>query len=402
MNEETRRLKIAFLTAFDLNDISTWSWGRVFYHMERALQEHCGDVTQIGPIHCWEQSLARGIRKAARHILKKNYIPYHNFLVARKYSSVAARKLAGQSFDVIFAPAAEPEIAFLTTDIPIVLMEDATYGQLINYYPDYSNLLKRAIYELNVLEAMALKKADLIVASSEWNARSIVEEYRTHPQKVRVVPLGANFSSPPPKEEVLRKEKSDRCRLLFVGSDWDRKGGEIAFEALLKLHEMGIQAELIVCGCTPPGRFSHEHMRVIPFLNKNDEKQRRELEMLFMTSDFFFLPTRGDCTPIVFCEANAYGLPVITTNTGGVSGVIAEGENGFMLPYAARGTAYAELIVSLYRDDQRYASLVRSSRAAFDNKLNWDAWGISVANLIAQLLRRESQSSASTRAAPFA
>lgn len=389
MNDETKPIKIAFLTAFDLDDIAAWSWSGIFSYMAQALQEHCGEVTFIGPIHCWEQSLAKGIAKGTRVVLKKNFTAHHCFLVARKYGQVAARRLAEQAFDVIVAPAAEPEIAFLTTDIPIVLVEDATYGQLMNYYPAYSNLLKRSAYELHALEHRALKKADLVVTSSEWNARSVIEEYQVDAQKVRIQPLGANFSTPPPHELVWRRERSSDCQLLFVGTNWERKGGEIAFKTLLALHEMGIRAQLIVCGCTPPDRFSHECMKVIPFLNKNDEKQLKELEDLYLASDFLLLPTRGDCTPIVFSEANAYGLPVITTNTGGVSGVMTEGENGCMLPYDARGAEYAKVIARLYQDEQRYAALVRSSRAVFDDRLNWDAWGKSLAAFITELLRSQ-------------
>ena len=389
MNGKTERIKIAFLTAFDLQEIAKWSLSGTFFHMAQALQEHCGDVSYIGPIHCWEQYLARVIAKASRMLLRKNFTRFQCFLVAKKYGKTAARRLSKGSYDVIVAPAAEPEIAFLRTDIPVVLVEDATYGQLINYYPTFSNLLKRSIHELNMLETMALKKANLVVSSSEWNARSVIEDYGVNPQKVHVISFGANMSSLPSAEEVLRKEKSSHCRLLFVGADWVTKGGEIAFETLMKLEELGIQAELIVCGCTPPSVFSHDRMRVIPFLNKKDEKQRKEFEQLYRTSDFMLLPTRNDCTPIVFCEANAFGLPVITTNTGGVSGVIKEGENGFMMPYTARGAEYAEVIASLYRDDQHYVKLVRSSRAAFDDRLNWDAWGRSMTRLITKLLNRE-------------
>jgi glycosyltransferase involved in cell wall biosynthesis len=177
--------------------------------------------------------------------------------------------------------------------------------------------------------------------------------------------------------------------LLFLGVEWQRKGGDITFETLLKLEEIGIPAELVVCGCTPPKEFSHERMRVIPFLNKNDESQRKELERLLMMSNFLLLPTRSDCVPMVLAEANAFGLPVITTNTGGVPEVVREGENGFLLPLDARGDAYAEVIAKAYRDDQYYSELVRASRAAFDNRLNWDAWGVSVKNILAELLGRQ-------------
>ncbi len=184
--------------------------------------------------------------------------------------------------------------------------------------------------------------------------------------------------------------------MFFIGTDWERKGGEIAFEALLKLEELGIQAELTVCGCIPPDRFSHERMSVIPFLNRRDEAQRRQLESLFETSDFLFLPTRGETYGMVFCEASSFGLPSITTNTGGVSGAVMEGENGYMLPPDARGSEYAELIARIYRDDQRYTELVKSSRAAFESRLNWDVWGMTVTKLIHEMLAHRNLQAAST------
>ena len=82
------------------------------------------------------------------------------------------------------------------------------------------------------------------------------------------------------------------------------------------------------------------------------------------------------------CEANAFGLPVIATATGGTPEVVKDGENGFLLPFTARGDAYAEIIKELFHDEQRYSTFVQSSRAAFDNRLNWDAWGSAAATYI--------------------
>jgi len=270
-----------------------------------------------------------------------------------------------------------------------MLVEDATFALLHNYYPQYSNLLKKSIYEISTLEGLAIKKASILLYTSEWAARSALEDYYADSQKVHVVPFGANLDKPPSQEVVQAKRKSDQCRLLFIGVDWHRKGGEIAFETLLKLAEIGVQAELIVLGCTPPKKFSHERITIIPFLNKNDEKQRRELNRLFETSSFLILPTRSDCVPMVLGEAGAYGLPVVTTQTGGIPGIIQEGENGFMLPLSAGGADYAQVIADVYRSDQRYAELVSSSRAAFDARLNWDAWGVSVKKIIEEVLNQE-------------
>ena len=73
------------------------------------------------------------------------------------------------------------------------------------------------------------------------------------------------------------------------------------------------------------------------------------LNILFNTH-LLFVPTRADCTPIVFCEANAFGIPVITTDTGGVSSIIKNGENGFAFPLDATPDEYANTIQSLLDD----------------------------------------------------
>jgi glycosyltransferase involved in cell wall biosynthesis len=384
MKEVQKRLKIAFLTSFDPLDRRSWS-GTV-YHLVKALEEHCGEISYIGPMKVRQKTIGKIINKCSRLILKKGFDYNASFLVAKKYAKVAAQRLAGGDFDVIITVAGSPEIAFLKTDIPVVLIEDATFAILYNYYPQYTNLLKISIHQAHMTEALAIGKANMVIYSSEWAARSAIEIYLADERKVHVVPYGANFETPPTREGVLQRKKSGHCRLLFMGVNWQRKGGEIAFETLLKLEELGIAAELTVCGCIPPEEFTHERMVVVPFLDKNDEKQREEINKLFVMADFLLLPTRSDCTPIVFCEANAFGLPVITTNTGGVPGIIKDGENGRLLPLSARGAEYSQVIAEIYQDDQRYAALVKSSRAAFDNKLNWNVWGTTVKKLLDEML----------------
>lgn len=380
MQTGEKRLKIAVLTTLDPTDRRTWSGTN--YYISQALQRQCGDVDYIGPIQSRERVLGKIIHKLSSFFLKKNFAYNASFLIAKKHSQVAARRLAGQAFDVIVAPSGAPEIAFLKTDIPIVLIEDATFVVLHNYYPQYSNLLKISIRQAHAIAQRAINNARIVLYSSEWAARSAIDYYHADSEKVHVIPFGANMETVPAKELVLARKKSADCRLLFMGVSWERKGGAIAFETLVELEKLGVKAELIVCGCTPPAGFSHERMKVIPFLDKNDERQREELNKLFVMADFLLLPTRNDCTPIVFCEANAFGLPVITTDTGGVSGVVQDGENGFMLSHDARGAEYAALIARVYNDDEHYARLVQSSRAAFDNRLNWDAWGTSVKKLL--------------------
>lgn len=385
MTETKKRLKIAFLTALTLQDKRS-SWRITNRYMAHVLEKYCGDITYIDPIDIKELYIGKLLNKGAQVLFKKGFMYYHSIYIAKRYAKILEQKLAGQSFDLIFGPSCATEVAYLETDIPIVLTEDANVASLLNYYAQFSNLLKRSYYEANLLEGLGLKRASLALYPSEWGSRSARENYHVAPEKVYTVPYGTNIENPPPIEVVQRRKKSDRCKLFFIGVDWERKGGAIAFETLLKLEELGIQAELTICGCVPPSQFTHERLRVIPFLDKKIESQRKEMESLFETSDFLFLPTRGEAYGMVFCEASSFGLPSMTTNTGGVSGAVTEGVNGFMLPLEAGGAEYAALIARVYRDDRLYADLVRSSRAAFEEKLNWDAWGKTVTGLIHEMV----------------
>ena len=385
MQDEKGRKKIAFLTSIDPRDKRSWSG--IFYQTAQALQRHCGDVIYVGPTS--EVGRASGLHIQSKALLKKiarKYFVYdYHLMVARNYANAANQRFACEKFDVIVAPASLAQVAFLQADIPIVVVEDGTFALLLNYYPQYSNLLPRSIHQMHAITMSGIQKASAMVYSSEWAVRSAIKDYQADPRKVHVVPMGANFDNPPGKEIAERKKRSASCKLLFVGVDWQRKGGEIAFETFLALEEMGIQAELTICGCVPPKHFIHERMKVISFLDKNDPQQYRQMEQLYQEADFFLLPTRNECYGIVFCEANAYGLPVITTRTGGVPEVVRDGENGFTLVRGARGDAYARVIASIYEDEQAYSNLVKSSRAAYDERLNWDVWGHKLHDIIANI-----------------
>jgi len=60
-------------------------------------------------------------------------------------------------------------------------------------------------------------------------------------------------------------------------------------------------------------------------------------------------------------------------------------KTAFLLPPEAGAEAYADLIAKIFGDRARYMALVASSRKAFDARLNWDAWGTRVAELIGAL-----------------
>jgi len=382
------RLKIGFLTATDPKDKKSLS-GSIYY-MANALRKHCGDVYYLGPLNTNVLQFTQRLNAMLSILFKKNYAYHHNIFLSKSYARIIEKKLKKMDLDIIFAPMASAEIAFLNTEIPVIYLSDATFALLNGYYIDYfDNHLGISKWEGDFIEKSAIAKADLLIYPSKWAACSALNDYNADNLKINVIPLGANLDKVPSKEVILKRNISDKCRLLFLGIDWERKGGKIAFDTFLELEKMGMDVELTVVGCIPPEEFKHERMQVIPFLDKNDEIQYKKLETLFIESSFLILPTRAEAYGIVFCESNAFGLPVITTDTGGVSSVITNGLNGFMLPIEAKGIDYAKLIYEIYSDEDNYLKLVKSSRRTFDEKLNWDKWGKEVCKVIEKKIKNK-------------
>ena len=371
--------RLGFLAAGDPRDRTAQSGS--LYYMVKALERHF-DETICRPITSLEKGAGRLADAVSRRLLTRPIAYDHLDLVARKHGRIAAEKLRGGSLDAILAVMNPADVAYLETDAPIVLALDSTFALQRDYYPKFTNLWTFSARQAESVERAAYRNASSLVFSSNWAAQSAIRDYRIDPPKVHAIYYGANLDSIPPRETVLEKMPSSACRLLFVGVGWEEKGGAIALDTLRCLEAMKINAELIICGSTPPRGCFHERLLVIPFLDKRDDRQRAQLEEFYATSDFLLLPTRREAFGHVFCEASAFGLPSITSNTGAVPDVVRDGENGYVLPYNAAGSEYARVIADIYRDRGRYKALVASSRAAYESRLNWDVWATAITKVL--------------------
>ena len=375
-------MRIALVTTTDARDRRSWSG--IFHGMLGALERHVGSVDCIGPLRSPLVPVGKAVDRATRLALGRAYDWSHSTVVARSYVRTLDTRLARKHYDFIFAPAAATAIAFLRTQVPIIYSSDATVALSEQYYRPERTLAfsKRAGENI---ERLAIRRARMLVYPTNWVASSAIHEYGALPDRVHVIPYGANLESPPAREEIGHRRPGPVCRLLLLGVDWDRKGGDVAVEALEALRRRGIPAELTVCGCTPPSKLRGDGLRVIPFLDKNEPGDRLELHRLLLNSDFLILPTRAEAYGIVFCEAAAYGLPVLSAATGGVPDVVTHGVTGVLLPPASRGDAYAAVAWQLWRDSERYETMAAAARDAYDLRLNWAAWGRRVGELLNQM-----------------
>ena len=384
-----QKMRMAYLSVNDPLDKRSWSG--TTYYIGQTLQKNVGEVDFLGPIKFPGiiNNLLRGIIKLIRIIFKKEYSPVYSIFLSWYSSQVFKKKMSGKHYDCIVAPAAANGISYVKTNLPVIYISDTTFHLISNYYAkDFKDLISFSKWEGNYLERRSLKMSSLIIYSSWWAANSAIKDYKIPESKIFVMPLGANMDFIPERSVIHEKEKNANLTLLYLAVEWERKGGSIAFDAFKKLYEKGINVKLIVCGCIPPSQFSHPNMEVIPFLNKNVAGEHERFVNLLSSVHFLILPTRADCSLLVACEANAYGVPAISTNTGGVTEIVKDGINGFCLPLDAGGEEFSTLIYDLFADKRKYYQLVQSSRLRFEESLNWDKWADRFRELYqAQILR---------------
>jgi len=370
-----QKIRIAYLSINDPLDKRSWSG--TTYYIGQTLQKNIGEVDFLGPVKFPGiiNNLMRGFIKLIRIISRKEYSPVYSLFLSWYSSLILKKKMKGKHYDCIVAPAAANALSYVKTNLPVIYISDTTFHLISNYYTkDFKDLASLSKWEGNYLERKSLKKSSLIIYSSWWAANSAIKDYMIPERKIFVMPLGANMDSIPEPGVISKKEKNATLTLLYLAVEWERKGGRIAFEAFKKLYEKGTDVKFIVCGCIPPSQFSHPNMEVIPFLNKNIAGDHERFVDLLSSAHFLILPTRADCSLLVACEANAYGVPAITTDTGGVTEIVKDGINGYCLPLDAGGEEYSTLIHELFANKKKYYRLVQSSRLRFEESLNWDKW----------------------------
>jgi glycosyltransferase involved in cell wall biosynthesis len=369
-----KNITIAYVSEASPNDKHAWS-GTVHY-VYKTLLDMGYTVNALGPRSpVILKFLLATLNKISLSLFRKRLDYRHSIIYSKAYGRIFNRQLKKNMHDVVVVCGNTECGAFIESKSPVIYVLDRTIAGALNYHTILTSLWPFSQNQSLFTDQKAMLESRKIFFSSQWAADHAHMYYGINPKKIIVQPFGANLDRIPSREEALVHPLPDHLKLLLVGTYWYNKGADIAFNTMLLLREKGINASLTVVGCEPPGNISHEHLHIIPFVDKNSPSGIRQLWELFRSHHFFILPTRFDCTPIVFCEASAFALPILSADTGGVRGHITEGVNGFLIPYEDKGEAYAEKISTVMTDHNYYQSLRVSTRDHYERKLNWEAWG---------------------------
>jgi glycosyltransferase involved in cell wall biosynthesis len=158
---------------------------------------------------------------------------------------------------------------------------------------------------------------------SEVARQSLIDTYRIDPAKVTIIAPGIDLTSWTVPD---RSARTGPVRVLFVGGAFARKGGDLLLRIVQRPGFPDCRLDIVsrdpVVSTTP-------HVHLHAGISAGSDALRK----LYREADIFVLPTRADFAPTnAVIEAMASGLPVITTDTGGLSRVVTDGTTGYVVP----------------------------------------------------------------------
>ncbi len=205
---------------------------------------------------------------------------------------------------------------------PFVIETDSTADQREAWAPEYHGRPARTSWRRSVArlqERSDWRLASALIARSRWAAEPMIAS-GIDAARVHVIPFSIDVRS-------WAVERQRRCddrplRLLFVGGDVKRKGGDMLAELVRTRFAGRCELDMVTHGDVNCARGVRVH-RAGP--------NSPELRRLYAEADIFVLPTKADCFGIATTEAMASGLPVIVGDVGAAREIVDEGETGWLI-----------------------------------------------------------------------
>ena len=249
--------------------------------------------------------------------------------------------------------------------VPSIVSLDATplqiddlgagYGHPVNSGP--VEALKRRIH------LRAFHAARGLVAWSEWAKASLVRDYGIDAARVAVIPPGIDVDL----WKFDRPAKIDGApvRALFVGGDFERKGGSALLEAFRRARRICPNIELDIVTRARGIADGEEGVRVHAGLTPNCP----ELIDLYARADLFVFPTIADCLPLAIMEALSAGLPVISTDVAAIPEAVRHECEGLIVS-KCRLADIGDALVRLAGDEALRRAMSVSARSVAEARFS--------------------------------
>jgi glycosyltransferase involved in cell wall biosynthesis len=241
-------------------------------------------------------------------------------------------------------------------------------------YTDHTHLsnLKSAFFDRRTLRSkrwIALERGiyhnATRVFTRSTDVRADLSEYYELPQDKSVCVYAGN-NVHVPADYAMDNDGYANQNVLFVGGDWERKGGPTLVEAFREVQKVHPRARLTIAGA--------EVNLDLPNCTVLGKVGLRELSQQYSRASIFCLPTLLEPFGIVFVEAMLHRLPVVATRGGALPDMVREGVTGHLVePGDAKGLA--SVLIGLLGDPARCRSYAEAGYKHASETYTWPRVG---------------------------
>lgn len=339
------------------------AWSGVVHSAVRALEEQAEVVRlQVPPVQ--DALLDRFLAKISGK-MGFIYFPSDTFLATIRKSRSVRNLIKQHDVDAVISLAASKESLGIPAAVPLVQVTDSSFKAVIEGYFKHQKISPLTLFQGQVLDALVARRTNHYCVASQWSAQQLMKDLRVPESDITVVPFGPGVV---PATEEREQGSSSGLSVLFIGSDWVRKGGERVLEAFKKARALRPDLTLTLVGAP-----TQEPMDGVTYLPR---QSKEELSALYTSHDILLEPTEASAGGVVVTDALNHGLPVISTRIGGIPTLVKDGVTGWLVEPEKAVPAIVDLLTGLTKAQVEKAA-AEAGRDAKE-RLTWGSWGSKV------------------------
>lgn len=245
--------------------------------------------------------------------------------------------------------------------IPYVAFIDSTSAMAGRGWKAWKAPTKHAQRVQDRTERDYYRRALCVVTAGQLAAESVIADYGVSADRVAAIGGGVNFDPLPAVNHPAREPFT----ILWVGLDFERKGGDTLLEAFRLVRKANPNARLLMVGT--PSRGDSPGVEWL-----GEIRDRDVLAGLYSRAGIFCLPARHEPYGLVVQEAMAFGLPCVVSDTGALSTIVEDGVTGRVVG-VDQPVELAAALAQLGLDAREAQEFGSRGRAKVEVALTWGA-----------------------------